>query len=121
MLDATDLSTESKLWIGGDWVPPTGDNYFDDLNFENDSACGLSSTIFTETLNKALHYAHNVSAGLCHVNGSPIHKQPHVPFGGSGESGIGREGTGADIDAMTKWKCNLNKFYRGENYVSIRR
>ena len=43
---------------------------------------------------KGLHYAHNVSAGMCHVNGSPIHDQPHVPFGGSGESGIGREGTG---------------------------
>jgi len=27
MLDAADLSTESKLWIGGDWMPPTGDNF----------------------------------------------------------------------------------------------
>jgi acyl-CoA reductase-like NAD-dependent aldehyde dehydrogenase len=26
------------------------------------------------------------------------------PIGGNGESGIGREGTEADIDAMTEWK-----------------
>jgi acyl-CoA reductase-like NAD-dependent aldehyde dehydrogenase len=27
-----------------------------------------------------------------------------LPFGGNGESGVGREGTEADIDAMTEWK-----------------
>ena len=102
MLDATNLSTESKLWIGGDWVPPTGDNYFDDLNFENDSAYELSSTIFTETLYKVLHYVHNVSAGMCHVNVSSVQNQPHATFEGIDESGVGREGTEVDIDAMTE-------------------
>ena len=28
----------------------------------------------------------------------------HVPFGGNGESGIGHDGTEADVDAMTEWK-----------------
>jgi vanillin dehydrogenase len=80
------------------------DSYEEALEKSNDSEYGLSSTIFTENLNKALHYAHNVTAGMCHVNGSPVHDEPHVPFGGNGESGIGREGTEADIDAMTEWK-----------------
>jgi acyl-CoA reductase-like NAD-dependent aldehyde dehydrogenase len=46
---------------------------------------------------------------MCHVNGSPIHDQPHVPFGGNGESGIDRKGTKADIDTMTEWKWITNQ------------
>lgn len=79
-------------------------SYEEGLAKANDSEYGLSSSIFTQDLNKALHFAHNVSAGMCHVNASPVHDEPHVPFGGNGESGIGREGTEADIDAMTEWK-----------------
>ena len=36
MLGATDLSAKLKLWMGEDWVSLTGDNYFDDLNPEDD-------------------------------------------------------------------------------------
>lgn len=79
-------------------------SYEEGLAKANDSEYGLSSSIFTRDLNRALHFAHNVSAGMCHVNASPVHDEPHVPFGGNGESGVGREGTEADIDAMTEWK-----------------
>lgn len=102
MLDAADLSTESKLWIGRDWISPTGNNYFDDVNPEDDSIYELSSAIFTETLYKVLHYVHNVSAGMCHVNVSSVQNQPHATFEGNDESGVGREGTEVDIDAMTE-------------------
>ncbi|HJO57292.1 MAG TPA: aldehyde dehydrogenase family protein, partial [Nitrospinaceae bacterium] len=104
----TDVSEEMTVCREETFGPVTAiykvDTYEEALEKSNDTEYGLSSTIFTENLNKALHYAHNVSAGMCHVNASPVHDEPHVPFGGNGESGVGREGTEADIDAMTEWK-----------------
>ncbi|MEM7271459.1 MAG: aldehyde dehydrogenase family protein [Actinomycetota bacterium] len=80
------------------------DSYDEALKRTNESDYGLSSSIFTRDLTTALHFANNVNAGMCHVNGSALHDEPHVPFGGNGESGVGREGTEVDIDAMTEWK-----------------
>ncbi len=57
MLDAADLTTESRLWIGGDWVSPTGENYFDDLNPEDDSLYGRSATGAPEDMQKAVEAA----------------------------------------------------------------
>ena len=54
--------------------------------------------------NKAMHFAQNINAGMCHINGSTIHDEAHVPFGGNGQSGSGREGTDADLEAMTQLK-----------------
>jgi acyl-CoA reductase-like NAD-dependent aldehyde dehydrogenase len=39
-----------------------------------------------------------------HINGATIQDEPHVPFGGTGLSGYGREGTEADLEIMTEWK-----------------
>lgn len=80
------------------------DSYEEGLEKANDTEYGLSSAIFTNDINKALHFAQNVEAGMCHVNGPTIHDEPHVPFGGNGESGVGREGTDADLEAMTELK-----------------
>lgn len=83
-------------------VYPVAD-YDEALARANDTAYGLSSSIFTQNLKNALHFARNTGAGMCHVNGSALHDEPHVPFGGNGESGTGREGTVADLDSMTTW------------------
>ncbi|MEM9476764.1 MAG: aldehyde dehydrogenase family protein [Pseudomonadota bacterium] len=70
----------------------------------NDSEFGLSSAIFTRDIDKAFHFARHIGAGMCHINGPTIHDEAHVPFGGNGESGVGREGTDADMEAMTELK-----------------
>ena len=80
------------------------DNYEEGLEKANDTVFGLSSAIFTNDINKAFHFAKNVDAGMCHINGPTVHDEAHVPFGGNGESGMGREGTDADIEAMTQLK-----------------
>jgi len=80
------------------------DNYEDGLAKANDTEYGLSSAIFTNDLNKAMHFAKNIGAGMCHINGQTLHDEPHVPFGGNGESGVGREGTDCDLEAMTELK-----------------
>ncbi|EED32865.1 succinate semialdehyde dehydrogenase [gamma proteobacterium NOR5-3] len=70
----------------------------------NNSRYGLSSAIYTSDINAALRYAKSVEAGMVHINGPSITDEAHVPFGGVGDSGFGREGTEADIDALTELK-----------------
>lgn len=80
------------------------DSYEEGLEKANDTEFGLSSAIFTKDIDKAFHFARNIGAGMCHINGPTIHDEAHVPFGGNGESGVGREGTDADMEAMTELK-----------------
>ncbi len=78
------------------------DSYEEGLEQANDTEYGLSSAIFTKDIDRAFHFARNIGAGMCHINGPTIHDEAHVPFGGNGESGAGREGTDADMEAMTE-------------------
>ncbi len=70
----------------------------------NDTRYGLSAAIFTRDINKALSFSQRVHAGMVHINAPTLHDEPHVPFGGVGDSGFGREGTDIDIDTFTEWK-----------------
>ena len=70
----------------------------------NDSVYGLSSAIFTSNLNHAFEFAQQVRSGMVHINGQTVSDEAHVPFGGLGDSGFGREGTEADLDAFTEVK-----------------
>ncbi len=70
----------------------------------NDSEFGLSAAIYTQNLADAMRYVMEVDSGMVHVNGSTLHDEPNVPFGGTKESGFGREGTEVDIEEMTEWK-----------------
>lgn len=80
------------------------DSYEEGLERANDTEYGLSAAIFTKDIDKAFHFARNIGSGMCHINGPTIHDEAHVPFGGNGESGVGREGTDADMEAMTELK-----------------
>ena len=77
------------------------ESYEEALKKANDTVFGLSSAIYTTNLEKAMHYARNSGAGMVHINGATVYDEAHVPFGGNGESGVGREGTDADLAAMT--------------------
>lgn len=70
----------------------------------NDTNYGLSAAIFTRDITKALQFSRRVHAGMVHINAPTLHDEPHVPFGGVGDSGFGREGTDIDIDTFTEWK-----------------
>lgn len=70
----------------------------------NDTDYGLSAAIFTRDITKALQFSQRVHAGMVHINAPTLHDEPHVPFGGVGQSGFGREGTDIDIDTFTEWK-----------------
>lgn len=70
----------------------------------NDTNFGLSAAIFTRDITKALQFTQRVRTGMVHINAPTIADEPHVPFGGIGDSGFGREGTDIDIDTFTEWK-----------------
>ncbi|MDJ0927242.1 MAG: aldehyde dehydrogenase family protein [Gammaproteobacteria bacterium] len=74
------------------------------LEKANDTEFGLSAAVFTRDIDTALTLAQDIKSGMVHINAPTIADEPHVPFGGVGESGYGREGTDIDIDTLTEWK-----------------
>ena len=74
------------------------------IELANESEFGLSAAIYTTDLEAAMKFANDVESGMVHVNAPTMYAEPHVPFGGVGESGFGREGTEVDMELMTEWK-----------------
>jgi acyl-CoA reductase-like NAD-dependent aldehyde dehydrogenase len=74
------------------------------LEKANDTVYGLSAAVFTRDIDKALTLAQSINSGMVHINAPTVNDEPHVPFGGVGDSGFGREGTDIDIDTLTEWK-----------------
>lgn len=58
------------------------DSFEEALEVSNDVAYGLSSSIYTNDMNKAFTYIENIESGVSHVNMPSIYSEPHFPFGG---------------------------------------
>jgi acyl-CoA reductase-like NAD-dependent aldehyde dehydrogenase len=52
------------------------------LHAANDTDFGLSSSVFTRDLSKAMEFVRRTQSGLVHVNRETAGVEPHVPFGG---------------------------------------
>lgn len=74
----------------------------DAIRIANDSEFGLSASVFTQDSAQGLRVARQIRSGICHVNGSTVHDEAQMPFGGVGASGYGRFGGKAGIDAFTE-------------------
>jgi len=61
------------------------------LQMANSTVYGLSATIWTENLSRAHRLAEQVEAGIVWVN-TWLHRDLRTPFGGTKQSGVGREG-----------------------------
>lgn len=68
----------------------------------NDTEYGLSSGIITANEERALAMARALQTGMCHVNCSSVNDEPHVPFGGSKASGLGRHGGRWSMETFTE-------------------
>jgi acyl-CoA reductase-like NAD-dependent aldehyde dehydrogenase len=68
----------------------------------NDSQYGLSAGIITRDEEKGLAVAQRLQTGMAHVNDSSVNDEPHVPFGGVKNSGVGRHGGRASVEAFTE-------------------
>jgi acyl-CoA reductase-like NAD-dependent aldehyde dehydrogenase len=67
----------------------------------NDSRYGLQTGIFTRDVSTALTAADRLRTGAVIVNDSSSWRCTPMPFGGVGESGVGREGPRYAIEAAT--------------------
>lgn len=68
----------------------------------NDTEYGLSAAVFGRDIARAIAVAERIESGICHVNGSTVHDEAQMPFGGTKASGYGRFGGKAGIDAFTE-------------------
>jgi aldehyde dehydrogenase (NAD+) len=68
----------------------------------NDTEYGLSAGIITADEARALAMARQLETGMCHVNCSSINDEPHIPFGGTKASGLGRHGGRWSVETFTE-------------------
>ncbi|OLS33835.1 aldehyde dehydrogenase family protein [Bacillus sp. MRMR6] len=75
------------------------------IEIANDTAYGLSSSIFTSDLARGEELALQVDAGMTHVNDQTVNDAPNIPFGGNKASGLGRFGNPWVVEEFTttKW------------------
>jgi acyl-CoA reductase-like NAD-dependent aldehyde dehydrogenase len=65
------------------------DDYDEALAVANDTQYGLSSSVFTKDLSRALHFARESRTGIVRINQGTSGMEYHVPFGGMKDSGVG--------------------------------
>jgi benzaldehyde dehydrogenase (NAD) len=68
----------------------------------NDTEYGLSGAVFGRDVPRAFDVARRLETGICHVNGSTVHDEPQMPFGGVKASGFGRFGGRAALEEFTE-------------------
>jgi benzaldehyde dehydrogenase (NAD) len=68
----------------------------------NDNPYGLAAAVFSRDIARAWEVANLIDSGICHINGPTVHDEAQMPFGGVKDSGYGRFGGKAGIDAFTE-------------------
>jgi vanillin dehydrogenase len=68
----------------------------------NDTEYGLAAAVFSRDVPAAMDVARQIQSGICHVNGSTVHDEPQMPFGGVKASGWGRFGGQAALEEFTE-------------------
>ena len=75
------------------------------VRLANDTEYGLGATVWTADVRRAIRLARAIRAGTIGINGYQL--EPHIPFGGFGQSGLGREGGRVSAEAYTEVKTVL--------------
>lgn len=73
------------------------------INIANDTLYGLSASIWTKDIDRAMTFTRKVKAGTVWIN-TFMNGYAELPFGGYKESGLGREMGTAAIDEFTELK-----------------
>jgi aldehyde dehydrogenase (NAD+) len=71
----------------------------------NDSPFGLTASIHTQNINRAMTFLNRIQSGVAVVNGGTYGSEPHMPFGGLRQSGNGwREAGTQALDVYSDLK-----------------
>ncbi|KAJ9630061.1 hypothetical protein H2204_008716 [Knufia peltigerae] len=79
------------------------------LKLANDTEYGLYASVFTKDLNRALRFAKELESGMVGVNCTSPTMPFDLPFGGSKQSGEGRECSLKALQAWTETKTVMIK------------
>lgn len=74
------------------------------IHLANDSPYGLSASLFTRDIARALQFAREVDSGNLHINWGTQWRADLMPYGGLKHSGLGKEGPHYAIREMTEEK-----------------
>ena len=88
------------------------DNLVEALNLANATDYGLTAAIHTRNVDRAMWFSHKVKAGVANINLGTFGSEPHMPFGGFGDSGNGTREPGVEaLDIYSELK-NISFFTR---------
>jgi acyl-CoA reductase-like NAD-dependent aldehyde dehydrogenase len=92
----TNVSRETDIWhtetFGPVAVLASFSTIDEAVDLANDSAYGLSASIFSANIPLALSIARRLESGAVHINSMTVHDEAHLPHGGVKGSGWGRFG-----------------------------
>ncbi|ELZ15144.1 aldehyde dehydrogenase [Haloterrigena salina JCM 13891] len=74
------------------------------IELANDTIHGLSGSVHSEDIAQARTIADGIDTGMIHINDQPINDEPHVPFGGMKQSGMGRYNGESILEELTTTK-----------------
>jgi aminomuconate-semialdehyde/2-hydroxymuconate-6-semialdehyde dehydrogenase len=111
----TDLPLTAPQYCQEIFGPVVVVNRFDTeeevVHLANDTRYGLNAMLFTENLSRAHRVAENLRAGTVWVNCFFI-RDLRTPFGGVGDSGVGREGGNYSREFFTEPKAIVMQIQR---------
>ena len=98
----------ARMSCGEVFGPVVGVNRYSDIDDAiaraNDTPYGLQSGLFTRDIGRAFEIARKLEAGGVLINDVAAFRVDQMPYGGTKESGIGREGPRYAIEEMTEAK-----------------
>lgn len=85
------------------------------LNMANATEYGLTASIHTRSVDRAMWFAQRVRAGVANVNMGTYGSEPHMPFGGFGASGNGTREPGVEALEVYSELKNISFLVRQEH------
>ena len=105
-----DMEVAKDMEIFGPVIPVIGfDNLDDAIKIANQSIYGLSGSIITKDISKAIKVSEKMECGGFVINGASFFRSFEQPFGGWKYSGIGNEGIMTTLKEMSRTKTVILK------------
>ncbi|MGW4230263.1 aldehyde dehydrogenase family protein [Streptomyces sp. NPDC004980] len=101
----TGVTKDMDIYSGEIFGPATVVHVVDSADeavaLANDTPYGLTAGVITEDVAAGIAVARRLRTGIVHVNDQTVADEPQAPFGGVKDSGYGRFGGQAGMDAFT--------------------